>query len=428
MNTGKSATRDSRQTISPRELVMTIRIQILQPKEDCDIWDLYVRNHPEATLYHLSGWKNVIENTYGHNTYYLVALKNELETGKYENSNPKPESISFPSLLSFQPQADRIAGILPLVHIKHFLFGNTLVSMPYFDLGGILADDEETEKALLTEAINLAQELKVKNIELRHTVSLSWLKASSQLKVEDPSPFGSFHSSKEDIASNSINPNCATKSHKVRMLLDLTGSSAALMKSFKSKLRSQINRAIKEGLKVKAGGAELVDEFYEVFSENMRDLGSPVHAKQLVKNVMTEFSDQARILLVHKAGLALAAALTVGFNGTLENPWASALRRYSRLSPNMLLYWGMLDYAAQNGFARFDFGRCTPGEGTFKFKEQWGARPESLHWQYIGWGNAGPENGSDVRRRFELAAAAWKCLPLAVTRNLGPSIRKYISL
>lgn len=212
------------------------------------------------------------------------------------------------------------------------------------------------------------------------------------------------------------------------MLLDLPGSSEALLKTFKSKLRSQINRALKEGLQVTSGGAELVGEFYGVFLENMRDLGSPVHAKRLIQNVVAEFPDRSRVFLVHKDGQTLAAALTVGFNKILENPWASALRRFSHLSPNMLLYWGMLAYAADNNFRQFDFGRSTPGEGTFKFKEQWGAKPAPLHWQYIDWGEARSENGSDLGRRFELAGAVWKRLPLAATRVFGPVIRKYISL
>jgi len=212
------------------------------------------------------------------------------------------------------------------------------------------------------------------------------------------------------------------------MLLDLPDSSEALLKSFKSKLRSQINRPLKEGLRVQSGGVELVDEFYGVFLENMRDLGSPVHSKMLIRNAVLEFPERARVFVVYQNATPLAASLAFGFKGIFMNPWASALRRFGHLSPNMLLYWGMLEHAAQNGYATFDFGRSTPGEGTFKFKEQWGAKPAPLHWQYIGWEAAGSENGSDLSRRFDWAAAVWKRLPLAATRVFGPALRKYISL
>ncbi|HDN84296.1 MAG TPA: peptidoglycan bridge formation glycyltransferase FemA/FemB family protein, partial [Candidatus Aerophobetes bacterium] len=211
---------------------------------DRNIWDNYVKNHPNGTLYHLSGWKNVIEETYGHKSYYLMALANSNNPSNPTNHN------------------NRIVGILPLIHMKHFLFGNKLVSMPFFDMGGILADDEETEKALLTEAIQLGQKLKVKNIELRHTQPLTWLADSSKLKANS--------SNNSPISYGLSAMNCAfqTRSHKVRMLLPLPDSSEELWKSFKSKLRSQIRRPQKEGLKAQLGGPELLNDFYYVFTIN----------------------------------------------------------------------------------------------------------------------------------------------------------------
>ena len=113
------------------------------------------------------------------------------------------------------------------------------------------------------------------------------------------------------------------------------------MKSFKSKLRSQIKKPIKEGLEAKVGGPELLEDFYKVFLINMRDLGSPVHSKKLMQNVLVAFLDKAKIIVVYKDRDPLACSLIIEFNDTLENPWASSLREYSRLSPNMLLYWTM---------------------------------------------------------------------------------------
>lgn len=40
---------------------------------DKEKWDSYVFSHPDSTHCHLSGWKNVIEKTYGHKGYYLIA-------------------------------------------------------------------------------------------------------------------------------------------------------------------------------------------------------------------------------------------------------------------------------------------------------------------------------------------------------------------
>ncbi|MFO8002446.1 MAG: GNAT family N-acetyltransferase [Marinilabilia sp.] len=287
---------------------------------DAPLWDAYVHSHPRATLYHLYGWRNVMQKTYGHNTYYLAA------TDPATSLNP----------------ANPIVGVLPLVHLKLFLFGNSLISMPYFDLGGILADNEEIERALLNQAIKLGQKLKAHTIELRHAQPLSYLSSTNTVDLE----------SGFTLVANSP---------KVRMLLDLPDSSETLMKSFKSKLRSQIKKPMKEGLFTKVGREELLKDFYTVFSKNMRDLGSPVHSEKIMKNVLEEFGDQTRIVVVYKDRQPMACSLIIGFNEVLENPWASALREYSRLSPNMLLYWTMLEYAGQSGFNIFAFGRSTPG-------------------------------------------------------------------
>ena len=219
-----------------------------------------------------------------------------------------------------------------------------------------------------------------------------------------------------------------TKSHKTRMLLNLPESSEELMKSFKSKLRSQIKKPVKEGLKSKIGGLELIDDFHEVFLVNMRDLGSPVHSKKLIQNVIEEFSEKAKIVIVYKEAQPIACSLFVAFEDTLENPWASALRKYSRLSPNMLLYWTMLEYACDNGFKYFDFGRSSPDEGTYKFKKQWGAKPFPLHWQYISLDGKSIEKEISEKSKFDKAIGYWKKLPVVITRLVGPSIRKHIGL
>ncbi len=215
---------------------------------------------------------------------------------------------------------------------------------------------------------------------------------------------------------------------KVRMLLELSETSEALMKSFKSKLRSQIKKTMKNGLISRLGGKELIDDFYKVFLINMRDLGSPVHSKALMQNVFEEFDDRSKAIIVYKDNIPVAGSIFTGFKDTLQNPWSSSLRQYSRLAPNMLLYWTMLEYACDNGYKWFDFGRSTLGEGTYNFKKQWGAKPEPLHWYYIPITNN--TLGLDVLEKtsFSTAIKYWQKLPISVTRIVGPGIRKHIGL
>lgn len=377
-------------------------------------WDGYVIEHPKATLYHLSSWKNVISRAYALDCYYVMASRT---SGTNIHCITLPLSAQLANEVMEAKQSASLAptpvGILPLVHLKHFLFGNSLISIPFFDMGGILADDETIERALLSEALRIRQNLNTNRLELRQLQPLSWLAAASDQSLESEN-----------------GPAVRTSCHKVRMVLDLPDTAESLMQSFKSKLRNQIRKPLKEGLKARIGGAELLDHFYDVFSANMRDLGSPVHSRKLIKAVLAEFPDQAKIAVVFgKGSRALASSLIIGFGDTLQNPWASALREYSALSPNMLLYWSMLEYACNQGFKHFDFGRSSPGEGTYLFKEQWGARPVPLNWYDISPSGRliNSQSGYD-KTRFEKAIYYWQRLPVPVTKILGPRIRKYIGL
>src|SRR6266581_7089694 len=366
---------------------------------DRDIWDSYVGNHPDASLFHRFGWREVIHRTYAHATYYLMASEEEPDAA--------PRSAD-----GARRSAGSVLGVLPLAHLKRGIFGNCLVSLPFVDSGGILASCREAEEILLSEAIKIGRATGASRIELRHEQPLA--------SCNEVSAFCS-ETSQEPLQ-------IATRSDKVRMLLNLPDSSEMLMKSFKSKLRSQIAKPLKEGLTSRTGGVELLEDFYKVFLVNMRDLGSPVHSIKLMRHVLSEFSESSKIIVIYKAKEAVAAALVVGFEKMLRNPWASSLRKYASLSPNMLLYLRVLEYACDNGYQVFDFGRSSAGEGTYKFKEQWGAAPAPLYWHYISLDGELPDPESSGKERFEKAIRYWQKLPLVVTRVIGPSIRKHISL
>ena len=89
---------------------------------DTIAWDRYVHAHHQATLYHLSGWKNIIEKTYAHKTYYLIAQQ---QTFTPLNAKPNP------------------------------------LHWHYISIKGKSADTETSEKSKFEKAINLWQKLPV---------------------------------------------------------------------------------------------------------------------------------------------------------------------------------------------------------------------------------------------------------------------------
>ena len=196
-------------------------------------------------------------------------------------------------------------------------------------------------------------------------------------------------------------------------------------KTFRAKLRSQIRRPLKEGMMARSGPAEL-SAFYAVFAQNMRDLGTPVLPRVFFERVAATFGD--RVLFTSIAtndGTVAAASCTLIWREEAEIVWASSLREFNNLSPNMLLYAKTMEESIARGATLFNFGRCTPGGATHKFKLQWGGHDVPLPWP--SWTrNADAGIPSADSAKFRLATAVWSRLPLAVANRVGPLLSRHL--
>jgi FemAB-related protein (PEP-CTERM system-associated) len=332
---------------------------------DTHDWNNYVDENPDASIYHRAEWKDLIFDTFGHKGIYFMAQDNN----------------------------GKVAGILPLIHIKSRLFGNFLVSMPYFNYGGAIADHPHIEHELIHAANDHAASLDADHVEYRDDINRDWLPVSMG---------------------------------KVNMLLALPDSGDTLWHGFSPKLRAQIRRPQYENPDVILGGVECLDDFYDVFSRNMRDLGTPVYSKVFFRNILERFPDRCRLLIIGLHGRPVAAGFLTGHKDTLEIPWASTIRQVNHLSMNMLLYWSALNFAIEQHYKYFDFGRSSRDSGTYRFKQQWGAQPRQLYWHYwLKQGNALPSLNPG-NPKYAMAIATWRRLPLWITKYLGPPIVKYI--
>lgn len=332
---------------------------------DAAVWDAYVRQAPGASNYHQWAWRRVIEETFGHRAYYLAAYSE-----------------------------GEIQGMLPLVEQKSWLFGHFLTSMPFLNYGGVVASTPQAREPLLARAAELAHELGARHVELRHgpPCDLSWQMVSP----------------------------------KTAMVVPLPKSPAEILAKLHSRLRNKIRHAQKHGFEVRWGGLELVDAFYSIFADNMRALGTPVLPRAWFQNVMRLVPDATRILTLWEGKTAVATTLVTSFRDFIELPWIASLTEGRQHYSTVLLYWTALEWAAQNGYAMVDLGRCTPGSGTWQFKRQWNPEEHPLHWYYwLAPGAAVPHLRPD-NPKFGLAIKVWQRLPLAVANALGPRIVRHI--
>ncbi len=285
----------------------------------------------------------------------------------------------------------QVAGWLPLVETRSFLFGRHLASLPYVNEAGVLAADEAAAEALVEKARAIARRRRVRFVELRN---------------------------RNPIEHNELT---SIRTDKVRMTRVLPDTPEALWSDIPSKVRNQVRKGEKSGLNARWGGERLLDGFYQVFAINMRDLGTPVYPRRLFEAILHHFADDAELCVVDLEGEPVAAALLVHGPDATEVPSASSLREYNKTCANMLMYRHLLDRAIQRGATVFDFGRSTVDGGTFRFKQQWGAEASPTGWQHLTRTRRAkpitPDSGG-----FSLAVETWKRLPVWLTRLAGPSI------
>ncbi len=126
----------------------------------------------------------------------------------------------------------------------------------------------------------------------------------------------------------------------------------------------------------------MLNDFYAVFAHNMRDLGTPVYAKQFFRLILEAWPEQTHIVVLQLGNKPVAAALLLGDRDMMEIPWASTLQSANTMNMNMLLYREVLGLCIRHGYRFFDFGRSSKDSGTYRFKKQWGAEPLQHYWHY----------------------------------------------
>ena len=328
-----------------------------------EAWDGFVRGAADGTVMHLHAWRDVLADAYGHRSFLLAAHDH-----------------------------GRLCGVLPLTLIQSPFFGRSLVSMPYMDYGGAcFGKDSAAEQPLVEAATELAR---------RHRAKLV-LRCMRASHVDLP---------------------CSLD--KVTMWVELGRDEDSLWRRLPSERRNRIRKAQRHGLEAAFPGPEGVHEFYTVFARNMRDLGSPVHARRLFEAMLRRLDGAARLLLICDRGRAVGAGLMLLHGGMISIPWVSSLRDAFPKCPNQLLYWEAMRFGIANGFGILDFGRSSRNTGTFESKRQWGAEPIQLHWHYLPL-EAGPP-GEEVERAA-WAVGLWRRLPLGLVNWLGPHLRRGIA-
>lgn len=311
------------------------KIILIDPQKD-ERWDQFVERHPHGWLFHLSGWKLLLERCFSHiKGFYIV---------KVNSSN------------------NEICAGLPIFKVNSLLTGKRLVSIPFGTLCDPLYYHETDLQEITDSAIQLGKQHKPAFIEIRNfrTKSLA----------RDPR----------------FQATLIFKNH----YLDLTDDIESIKKRFhRSCVRQRIDRALKSNLTLKFGKTEQdLRRFYHLYLITRKRNQVPSMPYHFVKNIWEIFQPSGKIslLLAEHENAAVAALLMFKYKNRVSVEFAGSDDGYKNISPNHFLFWNAINISKEEGYSLFDFGRTSPNNRQLMdFKAHWGTEAADIsHHYYFG--------------------------------------------
>jgi FemAB-related protein (PEP-CTERM system-associated) len=344
-----------------------IRVEHLTPGgdrlEDAE-WDQAVHASCHGSPFHVTAWRKVVEEVFGLQPHYLMARSE-----------------------------GRLVGVLPLFEIRTRIVQRALLSVPYAVYGGIAADSEPARHALLAAARELGIRLGARYVEFRHT---------RETAVDLP-----------------------TKSLYVHFVKPLADDVDVNFQRIPGKQRRMVRQGIKQGLEGRHGWTHL-GEFYEVFAQSYRRLGSPVYPIRLFEMIRDHFGAASQLLTIWHEGRVVAGVISFFYKDRVMPYYGGALREAFAQAANDFMYWELMRDACVAGYGVFDFGRSREGTGAYEFKRHWGFEPQPLAYQYILAGGSSIPDVSPSNPRLRPLIEVWKRLPLPVTKWVGPVLTRWV--
>lgn len=359
---------------SPEEL--PLRIRALLPGEDAR-WDAYVSRHPQGTFFHRTGWSRAVQEMFRHQSHHLV-----VEQGR------------------------RWLGVLPMFLVNGPFLGKNLVSVPYSVYGGILASDDRAHEALIAKAGELGKELGIGFVEMRNLEKRTGDYPQSELYV-------TFR--------------CELPEDPAEVMARIPKKRRAEIRASREpKAAATKNTRESFGITVTDDGT--VDELFRLFSDNKRRLGSPTLPKKWFQALRDEFGKAA---VIHRAvdpsGRTIAAVMSFTFKDTVYAYYSGTLPDVNYTGVNNFIYCAIMEWAVENGYRRFDFGRSRANSGPAKFKQNMGFVAEQLHYEYllVGPGAKLPEFHPS-NPKLAMPRRIWSKLPLWLCNLLGRRLSRYL--
>ncbi|MDF2670465.1 MAG: FemAB-related protein system-associated [Paenibacillus sp.] len=331
-------------------------------------WDRFALAN--GTIYHTTGFQQVLVDSFGYSSLYHAVVDTE----------------------------DRICAIIPLIVGRNLGLRKVGVSLPFTNYMDLCAINEE----VFQFAIESIQQ--IKNRSGLHYI---------ELRLKD-----------ESLNSPEWNLN----DHNHTFVLALSEGEDKVLAMSSSSNRNHVRKVYKNDWFDVSFDPRHLDKFYQVYVRRMKQLGSPAQAISFFKRLFDYLPEHAFLLTVlDKQTGAVAGGmilLTNPSNSTVYYPYGANLSEYNNKYLNNFMYWEAVRFGIRNGYQYLDLGRSQTGSGTYKYKEQWGAKAEKL--SYLVYSGGQQAAGAPDKQSLQLFIDLWKVIPSFITNPVGRILIKYL--
>lgn len=343
---------------------MSVTVRFLERGQE-EAWDRFVRCHPMGSPFHLTLWRDCIQQTFGYEPRYLMA-----------------------------EEEGEVRGVLPLFLVWTPLAGKILLSTPFAVYGGMLAAGEDAMAALRARLEEMAAAERVQYAELRN----AW-----------PGQCSGYHPLRRYVTFTQ----------------ELKGAEDELLQTIPRKTRAAIRKSLQCGLTSRR--TRDLGAFCRLYLANLRRLGTPAFPKSHFRRLLERYGEEAFILEVLSEDRPVAAVFTFTFRDQILPYYGASDPRFHALQPNNFMYWDLMRSGLRGGARLFDFGRSKiESSGSFDFKSHWGMTMRELPYEVLLVRRREPPDLSPNNPKFELFLRAWSRLPLWFTNSAGPLLIKWV--
>lgn len=348
-----------------------MNIEQLTKKNEAE-WSGFINLHPYSSIYHTLEWKQILEKTYKYKPYYLLAKNNQ----------------------------DEITGILPLLKVDSFIFGNRLVSLPFSYCGGIISNNNSTTTELIDYTISKTIEHHMSYLELKQ--GISYLDNIKLVKSDN----------------------------NITSILHLSKNKEDIWNNIKKDKKRGIKKAKKKGLVVREmSNKKELEDFYTMVLETRKRQGVPPYPFSFFENMYKYMKNNLKIFFSYYNDSPIACGIFQLHKDNMLYGYGMTRKEKTvlQLYPMNLLIWEAIEWAYENDYKTFDFG-ITPKkhESLLYFKSSWGTENITIPYYYYLNNVNHPPDFDPTSPKYKLMTNIWKKIPITVAKNFGPYLLRHV--